>query len=75
MYELDISVVAKLFVQTESHITGQSIQKAMDRIAGNSERGLITYLQGNDPIVAPEEAARQFAAWVRKVMAAEGKRL
>lgn len=41
MHEVDISVVAKLFVQTGKAMTAQGIREATDRVAGNMERGLV----------------------------------
>ena len=52
MNEVDISIVAKLFVQTGKDITVKSIHDATDRIAGNMERGLVIYLQGDEPITS-----------------------
>ena len=72
MHEVDISVVAKLFVQTGKTITAQSIRDATDRVAGNMERGLVTYLHGEEPMATPEEAARWFSIYVRKVMSETG---
>ncbi|MBN6741820.1 hypothetical protein JKG47_15015 [Acidithiobacillus sp. MC6.1] len=68
MNEVDISIVAKLFVQTEMAITAKSICDATDRITGNMERGVITLLQGDAPITSTEEAARLFSVWVQKEM-------
>ena len=75
MHEVDISIVAKLFVQTGKDITVKSIRDTTDRIAGNMERGLVIYLQGDEPITSTEEAARLFSAWVQKEMAKIGLEL
>ena len=72
MHEVDISVVAKLFVQTGKTITAQSIRDATDRVASNMERGLVTYLHGEEPMATPEEAARWFSIYVRKVVSETG---
>ena len=68
MHEVDISVVAELFVQTGKTMTAQGIREATDRVAGNMERGLVTYLHGEEPMATPEEAARLFLVYVRKAM-------
>ena len=72
MHEVDISVVAKLFVQTGKAMTAQGIREATDRVAGNMERGLVTYLHEEEPIDTPEEAARWFSIYVRKAMSETG---
>lgn len=72
MNAVDISMVAKWFVQTEMAITAKSIGDATDRITGNMERGGITFLQGDAPITSTEEAAQLFSVWVQKEMAEIG---
>jgi hypothetical protein len=36
------------------------------------ERGLVTYLHGEEPMATPEEAARWFSVYVRKAMSEIG---